>query len=176
MTDRTPPFPASDSRRATKHKAKAAPKAAIGWREWAGLPDLGVAAIKAKVDTGARTSALHAYKIELFEREGIPYVRFQLHPVQRRRHPLVQCEAPVAGKRRVRNSGGEVENRFVIVTTMAIGGRAFPIELTLTNRDQMGFRMLIGRAAIRGHYQVDPGRSYIRGKPLTDATASGTSS
>jgi hypothetical protein len=138
----------------------------IGWREWVGLPDLGIKHIKAKVDTGARTSTLHAYHIVPFEQEGKTFVRFKVHPVQRRRLPEVECVAPVVARRSIRDSGGRAEERFIILTTLRIGEDRFEIELTLTNRDQMSFRMLVGRAAIRRRYHVDPGRSYRTGRPI----------
>ena len=112
----------------------------IGWREWAGLPDLGIGAIKAKVDTGARTSAIHAYKIVPFRRAGAPWIRFELHPLQRSDATKVVCEARTIAERRVRNSGGGVEHRYIIRTRLQLGDKTWSIELALTNRDQMGFR------------------------------------
>ncbi len=137
----------------------------IGWREWAALPDLGVPAIKAKVDTGARTSSLHAWDTVVFEEEGTRRVRFVLHPVQRSMRHTVECVADLADVREVRNSGGGSEPRPVIVTTLRLGGHLWPIEITLTRRDEMGFRMLLGRQAIRGRFVVDPGRSFLTGRP-----------
>ncbi|MFZ5610075.1 MAG: ATP-dependent zinc protease [Pseudomonadota bacterium] len=133
----------------------------IGWREWVALPDLGVGAIKAKVDTGARTSALHAWKVERFIRKGQPWVRFDVHPVQRDNKQSMRCEAPLLGTRVVRNSGGGAQERLVIRTALQIGGRSWPIDVTLTSRDQMGFRMLLGRTAVRGRFVVDPKRSFL---------------
>jgi len=140
--------------------------ARIGWREWVGLPDLGIDQIKAKIDTGARTSTLHAYHIAPFEADGRTFVRFRVHPVQRRRLPDIECVAPVVARRSIRDSGGRAEERFIISTTLRIGEDRFEVELTLTNRDQMSFRMLVGRAAIRGRYHVDPGRSFRTGRPI----------
>ena len=139
-------------------------KKIIGWREWVTFPDLGVARIKAKIDTGARTSALHAYRITPFSKYGAAYVRFVLHPLQRRKTPEVPCVAVVIDQRRVTDSGGRVEERYVIRTTLQLGKSLWPVELTLTNRDQMGFRLLIGRQAVRRRYLVDPSRSFVTRK------------
>ena len=136
----------------------------LGWREWVGFPDLGISQIKAKVDTGARTSCLHAFLVEPFEREGAPWVRFDIHPNQNNCSEVLSCAAPVFDKRIVRDSGGHEELRYVIETRISIGGRLHTVEVTLTDRDTMKFRVLLGRTAIRREYVVDPGRSYVRGK------------
>jgi hypothetical protein len=135
----------------------------IGWREWVSLPDLRVDAIKAKIDTGARTSALHAYRIEPFRRAGALWLRFELHPMQRSEATKVACEARAIDERTVRNSGGGIERRYVIKTLLKLGERSWPIELALANRDQMGFRMLLGRTALQGRALIEPGRSYLLG-------------
>jgi hypothetical protein len=135
----------------------------IGWREWVGLPDFHVDAIKAKIDTGARTSALHAYRIEPFRRGGALWIRFELHPMQRSERMKVTCEARAIDERTVRNSGGGVERRYIIVTLLKLGDQSWPIELALANRDQMGFRMLLGRTALQGRALIEPGRSYLFG-------------
>lgn len=148
------------------------PKKIISWREWVRLPDLDVGRIKAKIDTGARTSALHAYKITPFTKDGAAYVRFIVHPLQRSNTPEITCVALVIDHRGVTDSGGRREQRYVIRTMLKLGKSAWPIELTLTNRDQMGFRMLIGRQALRRRYLVDPGRSFIvRKKKKTKKSA-----
>lgn len=134
----------------------------VGWREWVRLPELGLGSIKAKVDTGARTSALHALAQEPFMRDGAPWVRFVVEPRQRDQHTRRVCEAPVVERRLVRNSGGHCQQRYVIRTQLSLGGLRWPIELTLTARPQMGFRMLLGRSAIKGRFVVDPGRSYLQ--------------
>jgi hypothetical protein len=140
------------------------PDLVIGWREWLALPDLGVPQIKAKVDTGARTSALHAFDLERFRRRGRDMLRFTVHPYQRTIEQMIRCEALLIDERVIRNSGGGEEHRPVIETRAAIGEHCWTIELTLTRRDVMGFRMLLGRQAVRGRTLVNPGRSYLVGK------------
>lgn len=139
----------------------------IGWREWVGLPDLGVERVKAKIDTGARTSSIHAWNIVPEESEDGLFVTFDLHPVQRSNGTTISCRAPVAAQRSIRNSGGHVEHRYIILTELQLGARRWPIELSLTNRDEMGFRMLLGRAALRRRVTIDPGRSFLTA-PLHD--------
>jgi hypothetical protein len=124
------------------------------------LPDLGVPEIKVKVDTGAKTSAIHAFDVKERTIDGVKHVEFVLHPVPRRKRPQVKCLAEIKEKRKVRSSNGMWERRYVITTTLAIGDKSWPIELTLTNRDQMGFRMLLGREAMKRQLVVDPAKSY----------------
>jgi hypothetical protein len=137
----------------------------LGWREWVALPELGIKKIKAKVDTGARSSSLHAYDLEIFEREGESWVRFRIHPVQRKREEVVEAEAKVLEFRSVRSSSGEASMGPVIVTTVKLLNDTLPVELTLANRDEMGFRMLLGREAFRRRFLVDAGGSCYGGKP-----------
>jgi hypothetical protein len=140
----------------------------IGWREWVALPDLKVPGVKAKVDTGARTSALHTADYECFEDEdGLWQVRFQLHPIKNRSDCVIEGQARVLTFREVKDSGGHVENRPFIETRVQLGNFEWPIELSLTNREQMKFRMLLGRTAIRRRFTVDAGRSYRLGKDLS---------
>lgn len=136
----------------------------LGWREWVSLPELGIDRIKAKVDTGARTSALHAFDVQLVEISGKKYVKFSMHPKQRDLETVIECRAPLLEEREVRDSGGHTEQRYVIETDIVIGSTLHRVEVTLTNRDTMGFRMLIGRKAMEGIYLVDPGKSYLTGK------------
>lgn len=135
----------------------------IGWREWVKLPEfLGNGHIKAKIDTGARTSALHAFNIEIFKHaKGRHKVKFALHPTQRNDQYTVQCEADLLDIRKIKNSGGNVENRYIIVTELCMGNKKWPIELTLTNRDTMGFRLLLGRTAINHNFLIDPNKSFL---------------
>ena len=135
-------------------------KAIIGWREWVGLPDLKIDRIKAKIDTGARTSALHALQIEPFTKADEPWVSFIVHPVQRSEDIVIQCEARVVSQRTVTNSGGSQQMRYVVETLLCLGDSTWPIELTLANRASLGFRMLIGRTALKGRAVIDPSVSY----------------
>lgn len=153
----TPPRPKNKTRILANRRI-------VGWREWVGLPDLGVDAIKAKIDTGARSSALHVFDIEPFTLDGRAMVRFVVATAQRTRKGSIPAEAEQIDERVVRSSGGHEQQRRVILTHLTWGGETWPIELTLTRRDEMGFRLLIGRQALRKRLLVDPGRSFL-GRP-----------
>jgi hypothetical protein len=147
------------------------PKATLGWREWVCLPDLGLPWIKAKIDTGARTSALHASDIEYFDRDGVEWVRFKVQPKQYSDKHVVEVEAELVDQRHVRSSGGRKTFRPVIKTTVAIQDQKFETEITLICRKRMKFRMLIGRQAMKDRFLVDPGESYCSGvKPRRQST------
>ncbi|MDJ0732393.1 MAG: RimK/LysX family protein [Crocosphaera sp.] len=139
----------------------------IGWREWLDLPELGITEIKAKIDTGARTSALHAFQVKEVEKDDKKMVHFQVHPYQKDSHHTVTCEAEILEWRHVTNSGGHQQYRPVILTPIEIAGQVWDIELTLTNRDVMGFRMLLGREAVRQRFLVDPGASFLLSESKT---------
>lgn len=137
----------------------------IGWREWISFPELDIPPLKAKIDTGARTSALHAFKLIYFTENNIQKVRFYIHPRQRKSKPVIKCIAPLKEMRWVTDSGGHREQRPVIETLIKIGGLTWPIEITLTSRDDMRFRMLLGRTAMKNKQLIiDPSASYLFGK------------
>lgn len=137
----------------------------IGWREMLSLPDLGVDRIKAKIDTGARTSALHAFNCQEFQRDGKTMIRFEIHPRQRDNKYSITAEAELLEYRKVTSSGGHSQTRPVILTTIQLGEHQWQGELTLTNRDVMGFRMLLGRQAVRKRFSIDPGKSFLQCSP-----------
>lgn len=141
----------------------------LGWREWVDLPELGLEHVKAKVDTGARTSALHAFELRTFTEGGKQRVEFKMHPNQKDNQTVVVCVANVVDERIVRDSGGHKEQRFVIETPVRVGDQEWPIEVTLTARDDMLFRMLLGRTAMKGRAIVDPSRSYLSSKRKADS-------
>ena len=132
-----------------------------GWREWVGLPDLGVEWIKAKIDTGARTSSLHAFDVREFDRDGQDWVRFKVKPWQDSQEDAVVVERPVHDRRAVRSSSGHAQQRIVVKLQIRLVDREVISEVTLSNRDEMGFRMLIGREALRRGFTVDPARSFL---------------
>lgn len=138
----------------------------IGWKEWLSFPNLGIPAIKAKIDTGARTSSLHTFSIEEYAAQGQRMVRFGIHPLQKRKDIELFCDAPVIDRRRVKDSGGHVEKRYVIQSMAILGNMHWPIEVTLTNRESMMFRMLLGRTALGKRFIIDPRRSYVSGRTL----------
>ncbi|MCT1477337.1 RimK/LysX family protein [Microbacterium sp. p3-SID336] len=140
-----------------------------GWREWVSLPDLGVDWIKAKIDTGARTSSLHAFDIEELDSDGEPWVRFRVKPWQDSQEDAVVVECPIHDRRAVRSSSGHAQDRLVVQLMIRLVDREVLAEVTLSNRDEMGFRMLIGREALRRGYIVDPARSFLGGRAPREA-------
>ncbi|MCA9005731.1 MAG: 30S ribosomal protein S6--L-glutamate ligase [Planctomycetaceae bacterium] len=138
-------------------------KQIIGSEEWCAFPDLGLPAIKARVDSGAKTSSIHAFNVQKFRRQGETWVSFEVHPLQNNRRIVVRCERPIVDKRVVKSSSGISETRYVILATLKIGDHAWEIELTLANRDSMGYRMLLGREAMSGRMLVDPAISFCMG-------------
>ncbi len=141
-------------------------KCLVGWKEWVALPGLGIPAIKAKVDTGARTSALHTFRVETFRSHGRERVRFWIHPLQRNSRREIVCEADVVDQRMVSDSSGNREMRYVIQTPLRLRDDEWDVEITLTNRDKMLFRMLLGRTALVDRAVVDPQASYLAGRKL----------
>ena len=150
------------------------PLITVGWREWVLLPGLGLPHIKAKIDTGARTSCLHAFSVEPFEKNGKEWVRFGIHPHQDDVDTEVYSEAKVTDKRMVSDSGGHKEERYVISTELAIAKQRWPVEITLTNRDTMLFRMLLGRTAMENKIIVNPAKSFLLGKLKSTQPYQGT--
>ncbi|WP_413478959.1 ATP-dependent zinc protease [Vibrio hibernica] len=136
-------------------------KIIVGWREILSLPELGIETIKAKIDTGARSSCLHTFKLETFERDSELWVRFWVHPLQNNNDFIKECEAKVLDQRMVKDSGGHEEQRFVIQTMLKFNKEEWPIEMTLTNRENMLFRMLLGRTAMQNKIIVDPTVSFL---------------
>lgn len=140
-------------------------KETIGWKEWFSLESLGIPIIKGKIDTGAKTSALHAFNIETFYVEDVEYVKFDIHPLQKNRTLIRTCIARVVDRRMVSDSGGKKEKRFVIKSMLTVGKKKMSIELTLTNRDSMSFRMLLGREAIKkSKMMIDISKAFAQGK------------
>lgn len=137
----------------------------LGWREWVAIPELGVPWIKAKIDTGARSCAIHAFDIEESWDSPTPLVRFTIHPWQRTTEDAVTVTRPILDRRAVRSSSGHTEERIAVAVDVRVVGRTVPVALTLAARDQMGFRMLIGREALEQAFLVDPAHSYLGGRP-----------
>jgi len=136
----------------------------LGWREWVRLPELAIPKIKAKIDTGARSSALHAFMIDPYIKNHQNWVMFAMHPLQKTETEIIECHAQVKDRRLVSDSGGHKQRRYVIETQLIVGQTAFQAELTLTNRDSMRFRMLLGRTAMNQRFIIDPSASYVQGK------------
>jgi hypothetical protein len=137
----------------------------LGWREWVGLPELNIAEIKAKVDTGARSSALHAFAIDPYRKGGQRWVMFAIHPLQSHTDLIIECHTPIKDRRLVSDSGGHKQRRYVIETQIILGQSVITAEMTLTNRDSMLFRMLLGRTTMNSRFVIDPNASYLQGKP-----------
>ena len=140
-------------------------KPMLGWREWVALPALNLDCVKAKIDTGARSSALHAYTIEPYRKGGQRWIMFAIHPVQKECEISIECHAPIKDRRLVSDSGGHKQRRYVIETPLILGDSIITAEITLTNRDSMLFRMLIGRTALNSRFIIDPNKSYLQGMP-----------
>ncbi len=145
-------------------------KPLLGWREWVALPEWGVTPIKAKIDTGARTSALHAFMIDPYKKGKQAWVMFAVHPIQKQTDVVIECHAAVKDRRLVSDSGGHKQRRYVLETDLVIGGRAIKSEITLTNRDTMVFRMLVGRTALTDRYLIAADASYLQGYPTHPRT------
>jgi ribosomal protein S6--L-glutamate ligase len=138
-------------------------KIIIGKEEWAALPELGLPAVKMRVDSGAKTSALHAFNIQVIEENGLKYVHFDIHPIQNNRKVIQSCRGLLIDQRHVKSSSGEKENRHVIRTPVTLGEETWDIEITLTNRDSMGYRMLLGREAMANRVLIDPDQAFCLG-------------
>jgi ribosomal protein S6--L-glutamate ligase len=139
-------------------------KTVIGSEEWCAFPDMALPAIKARIDSGAKTSSLHAFNIHTFRRDGELWVSFEVHPMQNNRRTVIRCEKPVIDRRRVKSSSGVAETRYVISAPLKLGDEVWDVELTLANRDSMGYRMLLGREAMAGRLLVDPAESFCLGE------------
>lgn len=137
----------------------------VGWREWVALPQAGVDWVKAKIDTGARSSSIHAFGLDVFEADGMERVRFRIHPWQRSDDDVAELDLPVLDRRAVRSSNGQTELRYAVAMDVVLAGRALTTVMTLSNRDEMGFRMLIGREALERGFLVDASQSYAGGRP-----------
>lgn len=140
-------------------------KVVVGWREWVSLPQAGVDWVKAKIDTGARSSSIHAFDVETHLSDGQEWVRFCIHPWQRSEEDRAELSLPVLDRREVRSSNGQVEQRYAVAMDVTLAGRTLTTMMTLSNRDEMGFRMLIGREALERGFLVDSAMSYAGGRP-----------
>jgi ribosomal protein S6--L-glutamate ligase len=139
-------------------------KKIIGNQEWCAFPELGIPAIKARIDSGAKTSSIHAFNITTYVKDNIDWVSFEVHPVQRNDEILIRCECPIVDKRDVKSSSGTSETRYVISTPISLGDSAWDAELTLSDRDAMGYRMLLGREAMNGRLVIDPSMKCVLGR------------
>lgn len=137
----------------------------LGWREWVALPEFGIDRMKAKIDTGARSSALHAVTLEPYHKDGEHWLMFTVAPQQKQSDLLIECHAPIKDRRLVSDSGGHKQRRYVIETNLVFGQHLLKAEITLTNRDPMRFRMLLGRTAMNKHFLINPNASYLQGIP-----------
>ncbi len=142
-------------------------KKIIGNQEWCAFPELGIPAIKARIDSGAKTSSIHAFNISAYVKNDIDWVSFEVHPVKRNDEILIRCECPIVDIRDVKSSSGTSETRYVISTPMSLGGSVWDAELTLSDRDAMGYRMLLGREAMNGRLVIDPSMKCVLGKLST---------
>jgi hypothetical protein len=149
-----------------KKSIKKKEKPRIGWKEWCALPELNIKEIKAKIDTGACTSALHAQVLSISEYGGEQFIRFRVFPHQSDRYAPKVCKAKLVAKRYVMSSNGQKERRYVIKTRVTVGKTSFLTEITLTDRSPLRFRMLLGRLALRKNFLIDPAKSHIQGRPL----------
>lgn len=140
----------------------------VGWREWVALPQAGVPSVKAKIDTGARSSAIHAFDLELDRVDDEDWVRFSIHPWQRSDDDVAELRLPVLDRREVRSSNGQIEERYAVALDVTLVGRTITTVMTLSNRDEMGFRLLIGREALERGFLVDAAQSYVGGRPKRD--------
>ena len=145
-------------------------KPILGWREWVTLPDLNIEHIKAKIDTGAKSSALHAFAIEPYRKHNQRWVMFAIHPEQDNTELVIECHAAVKDRRIVSDSGGHKQRRYVIETQLLLGSAIITAEMTLTNRDSMLFRMLIGRTTLNERFMIDPSASYCQEKPSSSSS------
>lgn len=143
-------------------------KPLVGWQEWVALPELNLSHIKAKIDTGAKTCALHAYFVEPYEKDGEGWVRFGIHPHQGDLETTQECHARLSDTRNVTDSGGHTEKRYVVATAIVLGGKSYDMEITLTNRDTMQFRMLLGRNLLNYNFWIDPAHSFLQGREPGD--------
>lgn len=136
----------------------------VGNAEWCAFPDLNIPAIRARIDSGAKTSSIHAFNIQQFKRDGVLWVSFEVHPIKNDNETIIFCEAELVDRREVKSSNGTTEKRYVIITPLAINDEVWDIQLTLTNRDAMGFRMLLGREAMLDRILIDPSAKSNLGK------------